>query len=174
MFVWSFYRPFVLNRTWKRDSLQMRIFLIVYSTWSMVQLKTRFEASITRNDLNGVSFFHLSYLITLMANCAHNGHQLSKSSILCLNGRSTVYLWHIGPGKHDSLQIMKFVNVSSTWRIIEPNTCFMTWITRNDVDGVILFHLSYMITLMAYLCSQWAPTVQIKEFMFFRSTVYFC
>jgi hypothetical protein len=39
---------------------------------------------ITRNDVNDVSFFHLPYLITLMVNCVHKGHQTSKSSILCL------------------------------------------------------------------------------------------
>jgi hypothetical protein len=59
----------------KRDSLQIMIFVNVCSTWSMVQLKTRFELSITRNDVNGVSLIHLSYLITLMSTCAHNGHQ---------------------------------------------------------------------------------------------------
>jgi hypothetical protein len=36
--------------------------------------------------------FHLSYLITLMAYQCSNGHQVSKSSILCLIGRSTEYL----------------------------------------------------------------------------------
>jgi hypothetical protein len=35
----------------------------------------------------------------------------------------------------------------------------------NDINGVNLFLLSYLITLMAYLCSQWAPYVQIKYFM---------
>jgi hypothetical protein len=31
---------------------------------------------------------------------------------------------------------------------------------------VSLFHLSYLITLTAYLCSQWTPNVQMKYFMF--------
>jgi hypothetical protein len=38
--------------------------------------------------------------------------------------------------------------------------------TRYDVNGVKLFHLYYLITLMAFLCSQWSPNVQIKYFMF--------
>jgi hypothetical protein len=79
MFDWSIYSPFVPNTGWKRDSLQMMIFVNFGLTLSMVELKTRFETWITRNDVNGVSLFHLSYLITLMA---HNGHQMSKSRIL--------------------------------------------------------------------------------------------
>jgi hypothetical protein len=58
---------FVLNRGWKRDSLQMMIFAYVCSTWSIVELKPSFETRITRNDVNGVSLFNLPYLIKLMA-----------------------------------------------------------------------------------------------------------
>jgi hypothetical protein len=64
---WSIYRKFVLNRAWKRDSLQIMIFVYVFSTWGIVALNTRFETWITRNDVNGVNLFHLSYLITFMA-----------------------------------------------------------------------------------------------------------
>jgi hypothetical protein len=67
MFDWSIYRIFVLNTGWKRDSLQMKIFVNICSTWWMVQMKTRFLLWITRNDVSGVSLFHFSYLITLMA-----------------------------------------------------------------------------------------------------------
>jgi hypothetical protein len=66
-FDWSMYRIFVLYTGWKHDSLQMIIFVNVFPTWSIFSLKTRFEASITRNDVNGVSLFHLPYLITFMA-----------------------------------------------------------------------------------------------------------
>jgi hypothetical protein len=66
-YVWSIYRLFVLNRGWKSDSLQIMTFIYVCSTWSIVEIKTRFESWITRNDVNGVSLFHLSYLITLMS-----------------------------------------------------------------------------------------------------------
>jgi hypothetical protein len=64
---WSIYRPFVQNRGWKRDSFQIKIFVYVCWTWSLVDLKTRFETWITRNEVNGVGLFHLSYLTTLMA-----------------------------------------------------------------------------------------------------------
>jgi hypothetical protein len=56
--------------------------------------------------------------------------------------------------KCNSLQIMVFVNICSTWSMVQLNTRFGTWITRNDVNGVGLFHLYYLIILMAYLFSQ--------------------
>jgi hypothetical protein len=72
MFDCSIYRLFVLSRGWKRESFQIMIFEYVCSTWIIVELKTHFQTSITRNNLNGVSLFHLSYLITLMAyQCTH-------------------------------------------------------------------------------------------------------
>jgi hypothetical protein len=64
MFHWSIYGLFVLNRGWKRECFQIKIFVIVCSTCSIVQLKTRFEKWITINDVTVVSLFHLSYLIT--------------------------------------------------------------------------------------------------------------
>jgi hypothetical protein len=67
IFDWSFYKLFVLNRVWKHDSLQIMIFECVSSTWSIVELKTRFDPWLTGNDVNDVRFFHISYLITLMA-----------------------------------------------------------------------------------------------------------
>jgi hypothetical protein len=54
--------------------------------------KTRFETWITRRDVNVVRMFHLSYLIHKCLTCAHKGHQMSKSRILCVIGRSTDYL----------------------------------------------------------------------------------
>jgi hypothetical protein len=46
MFDWSVYNIFVLNKSWKRESLQMMIFVNVCSSWSIVLLKTFFETSI--------------------------------------------------------------------------------------------------------------------------------
>jgi hypothetical protein len=66
MFHWPIYRLFVLNTDWKRHFLQMMIFVYVCSTWIMFQLITRFETWITRNDVNGVSWFHIFYLISLI------------------------------------------------------------------------------------------------------------
>jgi hypothetical protein len=67
MFGWSIYRLFVLIRGWKRDPLQIMIFVYVCATCSVGELKARFEACKERNEANSVSLFHLSYLITLMA-----------------------------------------------------------------------------------------------------------
>jgi hypothetical protein len=39
----------------------MMIFVNICSKWSMVQLKTWFETWLTRNDVKGVSFFHLLF-----------------------------------------------------------------------------------------------------------------
>jgi hypothetical protein len=68
--------------------------------------------------------------------------------------------------KLESLKMMIFVNFCSTWSMVEFKTRFEPWITRNDVKGVTLFHLSFVITLKAYLFSQWTPNVQMKYFMF--------
>jgi hypothetical protein len=89
---------------------------------------------------------------------------MPKSSILCFIG----YLQFICV-KHELgmwlSPIQLFVNGCSIWSIVETITRFETWITRNDVNGVSLFHLPYLITLMTYLCSQWTPNVQINLFM---------
>jgi hypothetical protein len=72
--------------------------------------------------------------------------------------------------KRDSLQIILFVYICSTLNIVELKTRFEKWISLNDVNGVILFHLSYSIILMVYLRSQQTPDVQIKYFTFYWST----
>jgi hypothetical protein len=38
--------------------------------------------------------------------------------------------------------------------------------TRNDVNGVSLFNFPFLITLMAYVCSQRTSNVKMKYFMF--------
>jgi hypothetical protein len=63
-------------------------------------------------------------------------------------------------------QIMVFVYASSTWSIVELKKRFKTWISGNEVNGVSMFHLSYLITLKVFLCSQRAPNVRILYFMF--------
>jgi hypothetical protein len=136
------------------------------STWNIDEVKTRFETWITRNDVIGVSFFHLSYLITLMAYlCSQRTPNVQIKyfmfdwSIYRLFALNTVW-------KRDSIQIMIFVNVCSTWSMVELKTRFETWITRNDVIGVSSFHLTCLLTLMTYLCSQRTPNVPIKYFKF--------
>jgi hypothetical protein len=57
MFDWSIYMLFVLNRGWKCDTLQMMTFVYVCTTFSVVEIKTRFE---TCNEVNGVNTSHIS------------------------------------------------------------------------------------------------------------------
>jgi hypothetical protein len=166
MFVWSIYSLFVLNTGLKRDSPQIMIFVFVSWTWSIFELKTRFETWITRNGVNGVSLFNLSYLITLKASLCSK--QTPSVPIKYFMFDSSIYILVVlnSACKRYSLQMMIFVYVSWTWSTVELNTSFETWITRNDVNGVNFFHLSYLVTLMAYLCSQRTPKVQVKYFKF--------
>jgi hypothetical protein len=169
IFYWSIYRQFVPNTDWKHDSFKMMIFVNVCYTWSMVELKKRFETWISRNDVNGVSLCHISYLITHMAN-------LWSRTTPNVQIKYLMFDWSIhslfvlnSAWKRDSLQMMIFVYVCSTWSIVELKTRFDMLITRNDVNVVSLFHLSYLITFMAYLCSQRTPNVQVKFLMLYWS-----
>jgi hypothetical protein len=166
MFDLSNYRLIVLNRDWKTVSLQIMIFVYVFSTCGIVELKTRFETWITRNDVNGVSLFHPSYLITLMAYlCSQMTPNVQIKYFMFEWLNYSLFVLNKG-WKRVSLQIMIFVYVCSPWVVVELKMRFETWITRNDVNGVSLFQNSYLITLNAYLCSQWTPIVQIKYFTF--------
>jgi hypothetical protein len=151
------------------------IFVFVCSTWSIFELKTRFETWITRNDVNSVCLIHFPYLIILMASLC--SQRTPNVQIKFFMFDRSIYRSFVPNTcwKHDSLQMMIFVNVISSWSIDEIKTRFETWITRNDVNGLSMFHLCYLITLMAYLCSQWTPSAQIKYFMLNGwSTEYLC
>jgi hypothetical protein len=130
------------------------IFVIVSSTCNMVELKTHFETWITRNDVNGVSWFHLSYLITLMAYLC--SQRTPNVQIKYFMFDWPIYRqFELNRGwKRDPHQIMIFVYVCWTWYIVDLIARFETWIRWNDVNGVSLFHLPYLITLMAQLYSQ--------------------
>jgi hypothetical protein len=98
MFGWSIYRLFELNRGWKSDSLQILLFVHVSSTWSIGELKTRFERWITRNDVNGENLLYISNLVTLIAYLCSQGHNMSKSIFLYLSRLWTDNLCQIRPG----------------------------------------------------------------------------
>jgi hypothetical protein len=166
MFEWSIYRLFVLNRACKLDSHQIMIFVYVWSTWNIVELKARFKTWITRIDVNGVRFFKIAYLIIFMAyHCSQTAPNVQIKYFMFDWSIYRLYVLNAG-WKRDSLQMMIFVNICPTWSIVHLKTRFETWKTRNGVNGVGLFHLSYLIPLMVYLCSQWTPNVKIKNFMF--------
>jgi hypothetical protein len=166
LFEWSIHRLFVLNGVWNRDTLQIMIFVFVSSTWSIVEQKTRFVTWMTRNDVNGVSLFLLSYLTTFMAYQCYQ--RAPNVQIMYFMFHCSIYRLFVlnTCWKRDYHQMMIIVNVYSKCNMVELKTSFETWITINDVNGVSLIHLSYLITLMAYLCSHWAPKVQIKYFLF--------
>jgi hypothetical protein len=152
----------VLNRGWKRDSLQIMIFVYICWTWGIFELRMRFETWKTRNDVNGVRLFNISYLKTLMAYLCS---QRAPNFQIKYYHLSIYRLFVLNRGWNpDSFQIMIFVNVCLTWSIVELKTRFETWITWNEENCVSLFHLTYFITLTAYLRSQWTPNVQIKYF----------
>jgi hypothetical protein len=129
----------------------MMIFVNICSTWNIVDLKTRIEMCKTWNVVNGVSLFHLSYLVTLIA------YLCSQSKLKYTN--QVIYIWLVNNilfvlnrgWKRYTLQMMIFVNVCLTFSVDELKTRFETWITRNVVNCVSLFHLSYLITLTTYL-----------------------
>jgi hypothetical protein len=124
MFDWPIYRLFAINTAWKRDSMQMMDFVNVFSTWSMVGLKTRFETWLTGNDVNGVSLWHLSYLTTLMAYLCSQG--TPNVQIMYFMFDSSIYRLLVPNRgwKRHSLQIMICVYASSTWGIVELKTRF--------------------------------------------------
>jgi hypothetical protein len=166
-------QTFALNTWWKRDSLQM-IFLYVCSTFSVVELKTCFESLITRNDVNDVNLFLFSYLITLVLYmCSHCSINIQIVVFIFEWSIYILFLLNRWWKLLDPLQMIKFVYVCSTCSAVELKTRYETWITRNVVNGLNLFHLSYLITLTTYLCSQW-PQMNISSILcsIGRSTYY--
>jgi hypothetical protein len=161
---WSIFTLFVLNRGWRRDLLLIMIFVYVCSKWVIFEIKTRFETWIKGNDVNGVSLFHISYLITLMVYLrSQQTPNVEIKYFVCNWSIFTLFVLNRG-WKRDFLKIMIFVYVCSTWVIFELKTRFERWIT--GIHGVRSFHFSYIITLMGYLCSQWTPNVQNMYFIF--------
>jgi hypothetical protein len=164
MFDWSIYRLFVLNRDWKRDSLQIMIFVYVWSSWSIVELKTRFETWIKRNDVNGVSLINFPYLINLMAYLCSQWTPRVQINYFMFDW--TIYrLFVLNRGcKFDSPNNDIRTNLLDMRHIKTKNA---VWVANNKKKRKWwLFHLSYLITLKAYLSSQWTLNVQINYFMF--------
>jgi DNA-directed RNA polymerase subunit RPC12/RpoP len=128
---------FVLNKGRKRDSLQKVIFVYVCSTCSVVEIKKRIATWITRNDVNGPTLFHLSYLITLRAYlCSQSAPNVQIKYFMFDSSMYRLFVLNRS-WKRDSLQMMIFVYVCSTCSVVELKTRFETWITRNDVNFLI-------------------------------------
>jgi hypothetical protein len=117
-------------------------------------IKIAFWEVKTRNDVNCVSLFKLSYLIKIIAYLCSQRTPNIQIKYLDLIDLCTDYFCYIGAGKVSLYKMVLFVYECSRWSIVQLKKRFETWITRNDVNGVSLFHLSYLITLMAHLKSQ--------------------
>jgi hypothetical protein len=158
-----------LNTGLKHDSLQMMILLYVFSTFIVVDAKSCFETCITRNDVYEVNLFLFSSLITLMIYlCSHCSPNVQLVFFIFHWPIYRLFLLNRGC-KLEPFQMMIFVHDCSTCSVVELKNRFEAWISRNVVNGVNLILFSYLITLTTYLCSQWAPNVQIKYFMFYWS-----
>jgi hypothetical protein len=111
-------------------------------------------------------FFHLSYLILLMAYLFSQRTPNVQIKYFMFD-REIYRLCKLNKCcKGLCFDLIINVYIFSTWVIVELTTRFETLITWNDVNGLRLFHLSYLITLKAYLCSQRTPNVQINYFIF--------
>jgi hypothetical protein len=122
----SIYILFVVNMGWKRDSLQMMIFLNVCTTCSVHELKTRVETRIARNDVNGVYWFNISYLITVSAYlCSHWAPPLNINYFVFHWSFNRIFVPNKAR-KRDSLQMVIFEYVCSTFSVFEVKTRFET------------------------------------------------
>jgi hypothetical protein len=134
----------------------------VCSTWSMVELKTRFETWITRNEVNGVSFLNFFYLINLPAlttntKCPNQLFHVWFVYLQTICAKYGLETW-FSPNndiRKCMLYMMHGSNKNAFWDM--NNKRGRKWCT--------FFHLSYLITLIVYLCSQWTSNIQIKYFM---------
>jgi hypothetical protein len=129
-------------------------------------IKTRFATWITRKHVRGLCLFNLPYLITHMAYLC--SQQTPKVQIKYFLFHWSIYRLFVlnWVWKSDSFQMKYISKCLPNIKHGSTKSAFMTWITRNDVYGKSLIHLSYLITLMAYLCSQRTPKFQIKCLMF--------
>jgi hypothetical protein len=77
-----------------------------------------------------------------------------------------LYVWLVlnSGCKREFLQIKILLYIGLTWSIDELKMRLVTWLIWNAVNGKSLFHLPYLITLMAFLCTQRTPKEQIKYF----------
>jgi hypothetical protein len=128
-------------------------------------MKTRFERWITRNDIwykfDAPFLFNNTYGLPMLTKDTKFPNQVFYVCLDDLQNICNNRGW-----KRDPYQIMICVHVCSTWSLVEIKTRFETWIIWNYVNSVSKLHFSYLITLMAYLCSKGTPNVQIKYFMF--------
>jgi hypothetical protein len=130
----------VIDRGWKSDSPNNEIrkcFLDVRNSSN----KSRFKTWISWNDVKCVSLFHPSYLIKLMPYlCSQRTPNVQIKYFIFVWSVYRLFVVNRGWNR-DSLQIMKFIYVCSTWGISELKTRLETLITLIVVSSVCLFNL---------------------------------
>jgi hypothetical protein len=166
MFDWSIYILFVLNRGWKSDSLQIMIFVNVCSTSSLVEVNAFSDVNIKKLHKWCKFVSPFSYNNTYGLPVFTMDTKWPKPVFLIFDWSIYRFCVLNSGWNREYLQLIIYVNVCSTWSKVGLKTRFKTWITRNDVNGFSLFHLSYLITHMIYLCSQCTPNIKITYFMF--------
>jgi hypothetical protein len=141
------------------------IFVNVSSTWSMVALETRFGTWITRNVVNDVSLIHLFLfnntfglpLLTMGTKCPNQIFYVWLVDLQNISAKYWHETWNLQKWYSCMLLDMKHCWNENTFRDVN---------TRNDVNGVCFFHLSYLIIFMPYLCWQRTTNFQMEYFMF--------
>jgi hypothetical protein len=81
MFDCSIYGLFGLNRVLKLDSRQIMLFVNGCLTWNMVEIKTRFETGITKNEVNGLGLYNIFFNNKCETNIDHLRHFLLFASL---------------------------------------------------------------------------------------------
>jgi hypothetical protein len=113
IFDWSISRLVVLNRGWKPEPLQIIIWVFVYSSFSIVKLKTPFETCITRNGVNGVCFISLFIfnniyglpVFTMDTKCPNQVFYVSLVDLQTICAKYWLETWH-SPNKNIRIYLL--------------------------------------------------------------------
>jgi hypothetical protein len=127
---------------------QIMICVHVCSTWSIVELQTRFETWITKYDVSGVCLFNLIYLIILMAyQCSWRKPNVKINYFVFHWSLYRLFVLNTG-WKTDSLQMMNIricllniktgSNENAFWDVNNKK-----WRIWYKFDGPFLFNNSY-------------------------------
>jgi hypothetical protein len=88
------YRLVVLNRRWKGDCFKIMIFVYVCSTWSLVELETRYDSWVTGNDVNDMFvsrfLFNNTYgvpVLTMVNKCPNQVFYVSKVDLQTISSK---------------------------------------------------------------------------------------
>jgi hypothetical protein len=147
-----------------RDSLQMIIFVNDCSAWSIVHIKNAFWYVNKKKYSIWCKFVSL-----FLFNNAY-GLPVLTMGTKYPNQVFYIYWWIYWlfvlntTLKHNSIQMMIFVNLYSKWSMVYIKDAFW-YVSNKKLRKWCLFHISHLITFMAYLFSHLTPNVQIEYFV---------